>query len=642
MTPFSTRFSSIIDSVGSIDHSLAEAVEAALPALEHIKLSAAFLVLHEQVELKLTVTETVLEASGLEAGIGIAEQQVGLGFGQSEGLTLGFVLKVDMLQFFVHHLGKGIGLLLGDGFVLELEVEMVARLLDIGKAHEELGRYAGLLLGLMNGLDELGFVELLARHGDDTVDLGDHMDGRRIVVVATHLDEVVHIVAIQAGIGRHVRAIAFAQLQLVDLQEVLARAVQFALLDKLVVVKLREQHGVVLVVKRETEAALGSNIAQLLVVGLLPVEGVHVLVHVYLGVAAFPGAEVLEPRPEVARLQFAFLLEDTPQLFGPLRTGLHIGLQFFADQVGNLEVFGQRTTLDIGDQFVGILGDGAQQFEDGRGVGRCPERDVTVLHSQTHERIVARRIVAYRHDAGGGGVMLLDNRRYVAHQHAADRTVYRAVGCIALQLLTHRGEDMSAEDTTAVLDEVPGPDMRHLAIHILQVLMGHRDPLGRRGRTGGGGIHIGFAGEEHILLAVHMFLYVRTQGLKTLVDRHIHAVEAEEVFAGSSREDTLEMVLTTIDGILGKSEYVAQRFLGCLTGAATPFAKTDSLRTAHQHQHRVDKPRIRQRPTLSVHIRLDSFTHVTWYLLISGAKVQKKIDTRKGMSIFLLFKLKKA
>jgi len=29
-------------------------------------------------------------------------------------------------------------------------------------------------------------------------------------------------------------------------------------------------------------------------------------------------------------------------------------------------------------------------------------------------------------------------------------------------------------------------------------------------------------------------------------------------------------------------------------------------------------------------------------LLISAAKVQKKIDTRKGMSIFLLFKLQKA
>jgi hypothetical protein len=68
-----------------------------------------------------------------------------------------------------------------------------------------------------------------------------------------------------------------------------------------------------------------------------------------------------------------------------------------------------------------------------------------------------------------------------------------------------------------------------------------------------------------------MLLHVRTQSLETLVDRDVHAVEAKEVFAGSSREDTIEMVLTSIDGILGISEYVTQGFLGCLTGEATPF-----------------------------------------------------------------------
>ena len=68
-----------------------------------------------------------------------------------------------------------------------------------------------------------------------------------------------------------------------------ARALELALLHKLIVVELREEDRLVRIVKRETEAAFRSDISQLLIEGLIPVELVHVLIHVNLRITTFPG-----------------------------------------------------------------------------------------------------------------------------------------------------------------------------------------------------------------------------------------------------------------------------------------------------------------------------------------------------------------
>ena len=96
------------------------------------------------------------------------------------------------------------------------------------------------------------------------------------------------------------------------------RAVQLALLDELVVVELREKDGLVGVIEWEAEAALGGYIAELLVESLVPIKLVHVLVHVDLRVAAFPGTEVLEPGPEVLRVQVSLLGENLSEFCGSL------------------------------------------------------------------------------------------------------------------------------------------------------------------------------------------------------------------------------------------------------------------------------------------------------------------------------------
>ena len=90
-----------------------------------------------------------------------------------------------------------------------------------------------------------------------------------------------------------------------------------------------------------------------------------------------------------------------------------------------------------------------------------------------------------------------------------------------------------------------------------------------------------------------MPLHVRTQGLETVIHRHIEAVETEEVLCRGGRQDTIEMVLATIDRVARDGEDIAQRLLGYMPRFTAPETKTNGLRPAHDHQHEVDQPRVR-------------------------------------------------
>ncbi len=261
---------------------------ARFQTLDKAELIAAFLVLHQQIELELSVTETVFQTGGFESGIGIVEQDMRLRGMQTERRPLGLIFDVYLLQVLIHHFREFIGLFLPDGLVLELVVEMVERLLHIGKADKEFGLDSRFFLRLVDRLDKLWLVEFLACHRHNTIHFRYHVYGRCLVELTAHFDEVVHVVAEQPRVGCHVCAIAFALLQFVYLQEMFIGTIQFLLSDKLIVVELREQHRFVGVVEREAETALGGDIAQLLIIGLVPIEGVHILIHVYLRIAALP------------------------------------------------------------------------------------------------------------------------------------------------------------------------------------------------------------------------------------------------------------------------------------------------------------------------------------------------------------------
>ena len=515
-----------------------------------------------------------------------------LGFVQTERLPLGLVLEVDMLQFLIDHLGERVCLLLVDLLIGKLVVEMVLRLPHIGKSDEELGLDTRLFLRLVYRVHELRFVEFLARHGDDAVDLRYHVYRRGIEVLAADLHEVVHVVPEEPRIGRHIGAIAFAELQLVNLFEMLVGLIQFALLHELVVVELREKHRLVRIVQRETEPALRGDIPEFLIEGLVPIELVHVLVHVYLGVAAFPGTEVLEPRPEVARVQMSLLGEYLPQFRCALGSRGYVCVQLGPYLERDIHILADGAVLDIGDHLLGVLVERAQQLQNGRWVSRCPEGHVAVLERQTHQHIVPRAVVRDGHHGGGSRVVLLDDGRYVAYQHAAHGAEERAVRRVTLYFLAHRREDMSAEDTAAVLHEVPGPYMAHAPVHVFEVLMGHRDPFGLRGRARSGGVHIRLAGEEHVLLAVLMALHVRAERLERVVHRHVEPVQPEEILRARSRENPVEMVLPAIDGIAGYIEDVAERLLRRMTGFPAPHPEPDGLHPADNRQHKIDDPRI--------------------------------------------------
>ena len=152
-----------------------------------------------------------------------------------------------------------------------------------------------------------------------------------------------------------------------------------------------------------------------------------------------------------------------------------------------------------------------------------------MLKRQTHQGIVTCTIIRNGHHGRWTRIMLLDNRRNIANQHTTHRPIQGTVRSITFAFLAYRREDMTAKDAAAVLNKVPRPDMTHLAVHILQVLMGHRDPFRFTRRTRCGSIHIRFTRKQHILFAVLMTLHIRTQGLKTIVYRHIQAIQTEQI-----------------------------------------------------------------------------------------------------------------
>ena len=133
--------------------------------------------------------------------------------------------------------------------------------------------------------------------------------------------------------------------------------------------ELREEHRLVGVIERKAKAALGSDIPQLLIVGLVPVESVHILIHIDFRIAAFPCTEVLQPRPIVFRQKFAFLAQYLTQFLGTLGFGRHIRQQLLADMGRYVEIVGQRTAFYILYQFLGVLVHSTHQFENCGRVG---------------------------------------------------------------------------------------------------------------------------------------------------------------------------------------------------------------------------------------------------------------------------------
>ena len=190
-------------------------------------------------------------------------------------------------------------------------------------------------------IDKLRFIQLLARKRYDTIDLGYHVDSRCILILASYLYQVVHVVAEETAVSGHVCAIAFTDLELINLKEMLVGRLNLTLLHKLIVVHVREQYRFVGIIKREAESAFGSNISELLIKRFVPVKCIHILLHIDLRIAAFPSREVLQMRPIIFRKKLAIglLLKKCPQFVGASRIGFEIGLEFFANLGLDMECF---------------------------------------------------------------------------------------------------------------------------------------------------------------------------------------------------------------------------------------------------------------------------------------------------------------
>ena len=211
-----------------------------------------------------------------------------------------------------------------------------------------------------------------------------------------------------------------------------------------------------------------------------------------------------------------------------------------------------------------------------------------MLQGKTHECVVACAVVRDRHHGCRGYVVLLDDRWYVAHQHAADAAEQCAIRSIALDLFAYYGEDMSAEDAAAVLDKVPRPYVRHLAIDGLEVLVCHRYPFRLAGCAGCSCVHIGFAGEKDIRLALFVALDVRTERLKALVHRHEVLVKEEEIVGRCGVENSIEVMLLAIDSVLCQRKDFPQCTFCRVAWMTAMILQSERLRATYQPQHRVD------------------------------------------------------
>ena len=95
--------------------------------------------MHQEVELKLTIAETIAQASGLKAGVRIRHQDMCLRLVQTERSALGVVFHIDLHQLLIHFSGQQIGFFLRNFLVDKFKVEMVFALANICESHKELG-----------------------------------------------------------------------------------------------------------------------------------------------------------------------------------------------------------------------------------------------------------------------------------------------------------------------------------------------------------------------------------------------------------------------------------------------------------------------------------------------------------------------
>ncbi len=152
--------------------------------------------------------------------------------------------------------------------------------------------------------------------------------------------------------------------------------------------------------------------------------------------------------------------------------------------------------------------------------------------------------------------------------------------------------------------KIPSPDVRHFAVDIFQIFVRHRYPFRLAGGAAGGGIHVGFAGEKYVLLAVLVALNIRSQRLVTVVHRHILPIESKKILGIGGRQNDIEMMFAPIHCVARQVQNVAQRTLGSVARMPTPKLESLSLRTTCQPQREIYQPRIWQRFAVVVSVGL--------------------------------------
>lgn len=507
------------------------------------------LVLEQYVQLELAVAGTLGYAASLERLEGFGDKPMSHRVFQAQGVSFRYIFDIFLAQVLVHCLGELLRRGLSRAPVCKLIIEVVCGDVQVREAYEEASFHSGLLFSLVHRIDELTLVELFSGDGHDAVYLLDEMDGGGVPELRTRLDEVIHIVAVQAGERGHVRDVALAVDELVYLQVLRICTVHFLLGDELIVMEVRKEDGVQRVVENEAETALGREVAEFLMEHSLG-EGVLELVEIDSGVSALPGVQQLHIRPVVLgkHLVSVFRLESA-KLRSPFRVRLHAGFQLLPDGGVELNLVRNRTVLDISHILVIEAVHIILQLYDGGRVRGDDEGDV-LLDAHTHQNIIAGVVVRDGIDALWVRIQSLHEAWTVALGDTRHGSEYGPVRRIALDHLAHDGKNLPSEDVRAVLYEVEEPDLRHLAVNGLQITLGDRDPFGLGGGSGGGGVKDRLAREEDVALAVLVSFHIRTEIL-VIVQFDVLLPQTEELFVISGAENLGEMVFLPIDGVLG-------------------------------------------------------------------------------------------
>ena len=429
-------------------------------------------------------------------------------------------------------------------------------------------------------IDHLSLVELLPGDARDALALLHEAERGRLLEATRHAHDVVHRVAVEAGVGGHDHVVVASLLELVEGQELGLLRLEALLLDELEerLAQCR-QPELALEVDGHRTAQLARQVAQLGDAAALGQRALHAL-ECDAAASAGPRAHEPQPWPELGEAR-ALAAQDAAQVAQTRLAADEAGHDGGTDVVGQRSRGAEGPALGIGQDLVAPLGEHLEQLEERGGIGRGHRRHVLCHDGELKDQSVLEVVVLDLERLGRHHVLLAREPRHLA----VDVTRRRAERLTRGQLpLDGRARD--AEQAT-------GERPRHRAIldvgkEVLQALVALERALEQghvlRGARGATGLRVEDrrVQRESRLARLRLRLHIRSQRLVAL---HRNGA-AEVVDRPNAREAVLAAEARVAVARHDAEQHVALRRRGTARCAhqPTPERGADQAHAAAQQE----------------------------------------------------------